>query len=56
MWDAGKGRVGTRRMRLFTCCGSRFEAALEHIVQPIEGSTSGIEEEMRGNLWEDSDE
>ena len=56
MRDAGKGRVGMRRVRFFTCCGSRFGAALEHTAQPTDGSASGMEEEMRGNLWEHSDE
>ena len=56
MRDAGKGCVGMRRVRFFTCCGSRFGAALEHTAQPTDGSASGMEEEMRGNLWEHSDE
>ena len=31
-------------------------SCLEHIAQPTDGSTIGMEEEMRGNLWEHSDE
>ena len=34
----------------------RFGAALEHTAQPTDGSEIGMEEEMRGNLWEHSDE
>ena len=63
LWQAGGDRKGCGQGMRRDASGvivhphwHRFGAALEHTAQPTDGSMLRIEEEMRGNLWEDSDE
>ena len=63
LWQAGGDRKGCGQGMRRDASGAILHllrqplwSCLEHIAQPTDGSTIGMEEEMRGNLWEDSDE